>query len=356
MKTIKKFVPQFVKRIIIFLYVLSRLILKGRSGDKIRLNLAGVLPPPGKLVHGGKVKLLHLREYFNETWQNFNIAYFVSSGLPFAPDIWIRVYKLFGIKVVWNQNGFAYPALYPREVVDRVNGLFQSVHLCDYIVYQTEFTKRCTEKFIGEIQKPFSVLINPVDTDKFKPRTTPLEVTPWTILMLGNHFESKERMDTSIKALRILKEKGIDLKLIILGKCEQEFEEKWIEKRGPYLQEEAPALFQSAHIFLHLKYLDPCPTAVLEALSSGLPVVGSQSGGMPELVSINSGILIEVPEDFNQLYYPEAEAVAESIETIMRALPTYSSAARNEAVEQFDKKKWLKCHEEIFHKLCQKSL
>lgn len=343
-------IPKPLKYPLVLLYILGRLVLRGIKGQGIRLNLAGVLPPKGSLVHGGKVKLLTLREHFGETWHGFNLAYFVSSGLPFAPHIWLKLYKLFGIRVVWNQNGFAYPALYTPEVVSRINNLFQSINLSDHIVYQTEFTKRCTEKFLGQVAVPSDILINPVDTEVFKPREIPLPLEPLTILMMGNHFESEERMTTSLQALRILRDEGVNLKLIVIGHCDNNFTESWIEKKGPYLQSEAPALFQSGHLFLHLKYLDPCPTAVLEALASGMPVIGSRSGGMPELVNDASGILLAVPEDFEKLHYPTPQTVAEALKSVSQNLAKYSAEARKQALK-FDRSVWLKRHEEIFNQL-----
>ncbi len=348
---LKRYIPQPLKNLLAAIYILGRLILRGRSSRELKLNLAGVLPPEGSLVHGGKVKLLHLRERFGNTWQGFNLAYFVSSGLPFSPAIWIRLYKMLGVKVVWNQNGFAYPALYQPEVVLRVNNLFQSIHLSHHVVFQTEFTKRCAEKFLGQIEVPSTILINPVDTKVFKPRETPLAQEPLVILMLGNHFESEERMSVSLEALRRLREEGLNLKLIILGHCEKDFAEDWIEKKGSYLQSQAPTLFQSAHILLHLKYLDPCPTAVLEALASGMPVIGSRSGGMPELVNDASGVLLTVPEDFNTLHYPTPQEISEGIKKVAQNLPQYSSEARKQAVAKFDKIAWLERHETLFNTL-----
>ncbi len=335
------------------LYVLLRVVLRGGKGRGIKLNLAGTLPPLGssEIVHGGKVKLLALRERFGDTWQKFNLAYFVSSGLPFAPEIWMQLYKAFGVKVVWNQNGVAYPALYPQEVVERVNNLMKPIHKSDYVIYQTEFTKLCADKFLGGFKGPSTILVNPVDTSVFKPRETPLPQEPLTILMLGNHFESKERMDTALEALRILREEDLELKLIIIGRCEKEFTEKWIEKKGAYLQKDAPALFNSAHLLLHLKYMDPCPTAVIEALASGMPVIGSRSGGMPELVNEASGILLAVPEDFEKLHYPAPQAVAQAVKKVTQNLAQYRAEARKQAVEKFDKMAWLNKHEAIFNQL-----
>lgn len=346
----KKFIPQFLKYPLIALYVLSICLLRGRGAkDKIVTNLAGVLPRPGRIVHGGKVKLLHIREKFGESWRNFNIAYFASSGLPFAPQIWLKLYKFFGVKTVWNQNGLAYPALYTQEVVDRINNILKPIHLSDFVVYQTEFTKRCSDKFIGAFKGPHEIIINPVDTDKFKPASSPLPAEPLVVIMSGHHFESAERMKVSIEALKQVRE-TIDLKLIVIGKTDIAIEEPWAEKVGSYTQEEAPTIYQKAHMLLHLKYLDPCPTIVLEALAAGLPVVGQANGGMPEMVSSEAGILLPVQEDFERLHYPSVGAVAEAILKVRETLPQYSQAARKQALK-FDKKIWLEKHETIFNNL-----
>lgn len=341
--------PKILKYPLIFLYILFRLVLRGKPSNKITLNLARVMPAPGQIVHGGKVKLIALRERFGDTWKHFNIAYFVSSGLPPQPLTWIMVYKKFGVKVVWNQNGFAYPALYPPEVVSRIHHLFKPMRKCDYVIYQSEFTKRCANKFLGAYIGNSCVLINPVDTEKFIPAPTAQPVEPFTIIMAGNHFESEERMRVSLEAVHLVRKKGINAKLIVTGRTEREFTEPWIEKVGAFTQEEAPALYRKAHILLHLKYLDPCPTNVLEALATGLPVVGQENGGMPELVG-DAGILLSSSEDFERLHYPSTEAVAEAILKVRENLTEFSTKARSQAL-RFDKKIWLEKHEEIFNSL-----
>ncbi|MEK7186978.1 MAG: glycosyltransferase family 4 protein [Patescibacteria group bacterium] len=318
---------------------------------EIRLNLAGTLPPIGsdKIVHGGKVKLLHLREKFGDTWKKFNVAYFVSSGLPFAPSIWIKIYRWFGIKVVWNQNGTAYKA-WAGNKADEINSLMKPMHGADYVIYQTEFTKRCSDKFLGKFQGPSEVLINPVDTKKFVPPTVPLSLEPFIVIMSGHHFESKERLRVSLEAMRELRKKGEKTKLIIIGNTQELPNEEWIEVVGKFNQEDAPALYHKAHVMLHLKILDPCPTFVLEALSCGLPVVGLMNGGMPELVGNRAGILIPAVEDFEQFRYPTPVQVANALLETKNNLQEFSKNARNQTLK-FDKEIWLKRHEEIFNKL-----
>lgn len=349
----KKLIPKFLKYPLVALYICWRCFNRGRKASTIVLNLAGVLPPLGsrEVVHGGKVKLLHLREHFGDSWKKFNIGYFVSSGLPFAPALWLRIYRIFGIKIVWNQNGVAYPA-WAREKTKSINKLMSPIHLSEHVVYQTEFCKKCSDKYLGKFNGSSSILINPVDTNHFKPLETPLPLAPLVIIMSGHHFESRERLNISLETVRKLKHEGLDIKLIIIGNTQKVPSENWIEVVGKFTQEEAPHLYQKAHILLHLKNLDPCPTIVLEALSCGLPVIGLKNGGMPELVDDKSGILIRTVEDFDKFYYPEVLEIVHAIKNVKTNLKEFSQGARMQSLK-FDKEIWLKEHAQIFKKLCR---
>jgi glycosyltransferase involved in cell wall biosynthesis len=53
-------------------------------------------------------------------------------------------------------------------------------------------------------------------------------------------------------------------------------------------------------IFVLPSRMDPCPLAVLEAMAMGLPVVGTEVGGIPEQLGTDAGILVP-PEDVERL-------------------------------------------------------
>jgi glycosyltransferase involved in cell wall biosynthesis len=368
--SLKRFIPNPAKIALVALYASLRTLMRSRSGSPSpKLNLSGVLPSEdsGSVVHGGKVKLLHLRERFGDSWDDFNLAYFVSSGLPFAAHVYIGVYRLFGIKIAWNQNGVAYPGLYEKSVVYRINQLMEPIHRSDYVIYQAEFVKKCADRFLGSYGGPSSVIYNPVDTDRFSPLRAPLPHAPLKLITTINH-SSIERIALTLEAMKILGDEGIEAKLIILGDMKKagwgsarrdvvETIERLglkgkVEERGSYLQKDAPGLFREGHIFVHLKYLDPCPTLIIEAMACGLPIVATASGGLPEMVSDRSGVLIPLPEDFEKMHYPSASEVAGAIKKVYADLDSYSIAARKEALHpKFDKRSWLKSHEEIFKSL-----
>ncbi|ARR45725.1 hypothetical protein CAY59_16010 [Vibrio campbellii] len=72
---------------------------------------------------------------------------------------------------------------------------------------------------------------------------------------------------------------------------------------------------------------DPLPRTVFEAMSFGIPVVGSDRGGIPEAIANNSGWVYEA-ENFEQLRNILVSIVKKEYD-----LPEYSRAAKNNAQE-----------------------
>ena len=84
-------------------------------------------------------------------------------------------------------------------------------------------------------------------------------------------------------------------------------------------------------------------------MSCGLPVLYSSSGGIPELVDINSGIGLEVKQSWEQIQVPNVNKIVDGMLKIIENKKSMSESARTRVVENFDLKNWLKRHEIIFN-------
>jgi len=124
-----------------------------------------------------------------------------------------------------------------------------------------------------------------------------------------------------------------------------------VEFTGTYAQRDAPALMRRAHALLHTKVMDPCPSAVIEAMACGLPVVYAASGGTVELVGDEAGIGVRHTLSWERDEPPGPGELAAAVLRVLAALPSYSAAARRRAVERFALRSWLDRHAELFAEL-----
>ena len=100
---------------------------------------------------------------------------------------------------------------------------------------------------------------------------------------------------------------------------------------------------------------DSCPSVVLEAMASGLPVVHPASGGTVELVADIGGLGVQHDASWDRLEPPPAEAMAAAVERVLDQLPCLLAAARRRAVERFALAPWLERHAELFRELTGES-
>ncbi len=326
------------------------------------VSFGGVLDDR-KIVHGGAVKLLHLRKAFAFDAITFNMLYLVSSAQPrFALDL-VKACKMRGIRFVWNQNGVGYPAWAGSES-ERHNAPMRRLRsMADFVVYQSEFCRTSAEKFLGPNAAPAVTLVNPVDLEFFHPAPVPLPSVPLRLLAMGTQNYAG-RVLSCVDCLKVLRDAGVEATLTIAGKLQWKDADaqlaRYIESLGlghlvtvhpAFSQLEAVRLYQAHHIVLHPKYLDPCPTVAIEALACGLPVVGSASGGMPELVPPSCGRLVPAPLNWDRLLTPSGEELAAAVREIVPRWEEFSRAARAHAEAAFDSRRWVERHEEIFRGL-----
>jgi len=325
------------------------------------------IPLPDERASGGIIKCQDLQRLYPNTKRGANILYLVSSALPHFAPVMVRYARENGVKLIVNQNGVAIPAYHGKKL-EEMNGPRRFLlHEADCVIYQSRFCQESSDVFIGCRERPFEILYNPVDVEAFVPVSHQLISRAPTLLLAGSHHHYY-RVLSAIEILAELVKRGEKISLTIAGRlvwkdddqvCVRELARMCndlgvsdcVHILGPYSQSDAVSIFQEADILLQTQYMDSCPRVVVEAMACGLPIVYSHSGGVPELVGENAGVGVPVPHDWNKIHAAEPEQMATAVSHILSSYETFSRAARQRAVTNFDVRPWLDKHREIFESL-----
>ena len=314
-------------------------------------------------IGGPLVKVKRLKQHFPENKYKYSIVYTLSNT-PYLSSLALKILKAKHVPIVLNQNGVFYGGWFDGDWQQKNREMALGWLNADHVFCQSQFCRDCAEEFLGKRQGKTEILFNAVDLNHFSPQPIASDVTANSFLVTGK-FDSHMfyRIEASLLGFKMAKDRGLDANIKIAGWMSNECQEKCatlvknlgienlVKIVGSYTQDEAPRLYRSADVYLMLKHNDPCPNTVLEALACGLPVLYSNSGGVPELATGLSGHPLEVKQGFEETFTPSPEAIAEGMVTILENLAERKIAARKRAEEAFDINNWINRHREVFEQL-----
>ena len=332
----------------------ARLVGRRHRGDGVRVFYGhDVLPAGGEPVAGGTAKFQRLAARFPNRPADFTLLYLGSTLFPRDLRPLLAFAQRRSVPIVLNQNGVAYPGWAGRQTerLNRANR--RALEAAAHVLYQSEFSKRSADVFVGDPQSSWEVLYNAVDVERFTPAEEPPGDGP--VLLLGGDQTQAYRLELALRTLALLP----GARLLVSGRLVSDPHPLMealgvsarVELTGRYTQREAPGLYRRAHLLVHTKVLDPCPSVVIEALACGLPVVYPKSGGTVELVGDDAGIGVPHPESWERDQPPSPEAMAEAVTRVLGERDRYAEAARRRAVERFALEPWLDRHAELFGEL-----
>jgi glycosyltransferase involved in cell wall biosynthesis len=316
-------------------------------------------------IGGPLVKVQRLREHFPEVRWGYNLVYLLSNT-PYLPGFALDLIKHRGVPIVHNQNGVFYKAWYAGDWETQNRRMARSYHAADWVFYQSEFCRRAADRFLGPRSGPGEILYNAVDTARFTPVRARLGEARmgFRFLMTGkisNHLYY--RLESTIAGLRMAYDGGLDARLVVAGWVEDEARSlaealagklgltDRVSFTGPYTQQQAPGVYRAADAYVMTKHNDPCPNTVLEALATGLPVLYSGSGGVPELVGSDAGVALPCAEDWETPRVPAPEDIGAGMLRLAGNHDTFATAARRRAVARFDIAHWIDRHRHVFQQL-----
>jgi len=145
-----------------------------------------------------------------------------------------------------------------------------------------------------QVERPIEVIYNFVDPDRFRPRSSPRTEFPGDrkILMHVSNFRPVKRIDDVIEIFRRVRQ-TIPSALVMIGDgpdrpaAEARTEELGLKEEVHFLgqQLEMESLLPQADLFLLPSDRESFGLVALEAMSCGVPVIGYQAGGLPEVVT-----------------------------------------------------------------------
>jgi glycosyltransferase involved in cell wall biosynthesis len=331
-----------------------RLLLPRRRSEGLRVFYGhDTVPAPGNPVAGGSGKFQRLAQRFPNSPTDFSLLYLGSTWLPRDLGPLLRIAHRRRAPIVVNQSGVAYPGWAGADT-EPINRQFRrALFAADHVLYQSAFCKESADEFLGEPQGSWEILYNAVDVEQFSPDGGPTSERP--VLLLAGDQTQAYRVEVALRTLAHLPE----ALLIVTGRLVFDphplLRELGVADRveliGRYSQREAPEVFRRAHLLLHTKVQDPCPTAVIEAMACGVPVVYAASGGTVELVGEAAGIGVPHPKSWERDEPPGPEALADAARQVLAERDSYAASARARAVELFALEPWLDRHAALFEDL-----
>jgi glycosyltransferase involved in cell wall biosynthesis len=212
----------------------------------------------------------------------------------------------------------------------------------DRLIAVSDFTRRELLQYYKVKESKIRVIHNGVDVNKFQPAADKRKAKEAlgfnpddkAILSVGRLY-ARKGLFTLIESMVPVTRKFRNAKFIIAGKGLSNEMKKLVDYAtklgvedniiftGYFPDKKLPRLYQAADIFAFSTFYENLPFAVLEALSTGLPVVTTNVGGIPEMIEDGkNGFLVE-PANSRALadrilYYLEHPAEASEMGLLAR--------------------------------------
>ena len=212
--------------------------------------------------------------------------------------------------------------------------------LASGVIYQSHFIRRSWEQRYGPSRSADIVILNGTDTSFW--HASPTGHLRRLIVVEGSVDATFGGLETLVALGESLNQGVVPgvKEIIVAGRASATFKRAVaradipVSFTGVLPREALKLLHQSAFAMLVLERNPPCPNSVLEGLSSGVPVVGYDTGSLREI--LGTGLtewLAPFPGNPRRLSTPSVQPLVEILNRLEGRQSRVKMAARHRAVE-----------------------
>jgi len=249
--------------------------------------------------------------------------------------------RLLNIKSILRLDGIYFDKMNYKTDTQLANkAIFNAVDKVNGVVFISEFCKKLFEAFSGIEKIHYTIIHNAVDINTFDTeglnKRSFLGINNSTIVFITSaHWRRHKRLKETIKLFKYIKNNNDgEYKLIVLGgNPDCIIDDKDIIYIGEINPDELALWYRTGDIYLHLAWIEPCGNTQIEAMSCGLPVICTNTGGIGEtIINANGGIVSKCDEvyDFKLVNRyeppePDYEILLNDIQMVIKNIDYYKN-------------------------------
>lgn len=182
-------------------------------------------------------------------------------------------------KIIYRLDGARYKYIKEKSVMDELQ--YEALQYSDFVIFQSQ---ECLESFaeLGYNKNNYVTIHNGVNQQIFNTYNKSFWDKKEKLKVFSCNWSAN--LHKGYKTIAKFSENE-NVESHFVGRWNNEVDPKNVKILPPMEQKELANYYKKCDVFLHPAQNDPCPNVVLEAMSSGLPVIYHNSGGTPEIAS-----------------------------------------------------------------------
>lgn len=243
----------------------------------------------------------HIDAVLHTVWPTALISYIWYQIMPVPYFVSVHASEFLDDKRTWQRRLKSYLKQLKHTALFKASGIFAVSHYSANLI-----------RDLGIEQSYIHVVKPGVNPERFTPKHTNKIVNHQNILLTVGRLDLHKGHDNVLKALSILKERGINPRYIIVGQGDEEKDlrkmvnalnlDSQVTFAGFVPDDKLPELYNACDIFImasrkiptRLDIIEGFGISFLEAAACGLPVIAGNSGGVSDaLINGKTGILVD---------------------------------------------------------------